>query len=227
MAALPSAKLGMGKVATASSTLSWSAMSMTGKATLAGIGVAAALAVGVVVSSDDAPEPTPKGTVAAAAGHEGASASASRQAKGSPVETPQAEPNEPASPEPTVPPAATAPAKPATPAKPTMSAPEAPRSLAAENALLRDAAQALAAGNAAQALELANRHAKEHAGSPMIDISTAMRIESLCALGKQAQARGEAAMFLRRRPKSPMADRIRDACPEKSEGASKKSTAAP
>ncbi|MEM7160104.1 MAG: sigma-70 family RNA polymerase sigma factor [Myxococcota bacterium] len=216
VAAMPSSKLGLGKVAAASSKLSWAAMPVGGKATLVGLGLAAAVAVGVAVS-DDAPAPAPTRSAKATAVKASPSASASDS---SPARAPdEAAPAEPTNAEDTDPATAPAPPTPAAPppvAKPTMDAPAAPRSLAAENALLRDAAQALAEGNPAQALALSDRHAKEHAGSPMRDISTAMRIESLCALGKQAQARGEAAMFLRRRPKSPMAARVRDACPEKS-----------
>ncbi|MEX1365262.1 MAG: hypothetical protein AB1Z98_19195, partial [Nannocystaceae bacterium] len=206
------------KVATPSSALSWSAMSLGAKATLVGLAAATVLAVGVAVSQD-ADEPTsPREPTTASVR---AVPDSSAQVPGRPAADP-AEPEGPerssetAEIEPTIePPPAPRPSSP-TPAGEPVVAPAAPRSLAAENALLREAAVALAAGNPARALELADRHAKEHASSPMVDISTALRIESLCALGKQAQARGETAVFLRRRPRSPMADRIGDACPEES-----------
>lgn len=108
----------------------------------------------------------------------------------------------------------------ATPASPTAPAPatpsSAPPSLAAENTLLRRASAALAAGDPRRALALADRHAKEHPQSPMLDVSTAVRIESLCALGKRSQARGEARLFLRQRPGSPVAERIEAVCPRRS-----------
>ncbi|MCH9687565.1 MAG: RNA polymerase sigma factor [Deltaproteobacteria bacterium] len=92
--------------------------------------------------------------------------------------------------------------------------PPAPPSLATENALLRDAAAALAAEDPARALVLANRHIREYVDSPLADAGVALRIQSLCRLDKRAQARGEARVFLRRRPGSPVAHRIESACPK-------------
>lgn len=93
--------------------------------------------------------------------------------------------------------------------------PPAPRSLAKENALLREAAAALAARRPARALELADQHIRDHAGSPLSDVAIALRVESLCALGKRSQALGEARVFLSRRPGSPLAERIESACQPK------------
>ena len=94
--------------------------------------------------------------------------------------------------------------------------PAAARGLAEENALLRDATAALATGDAARALALTDQHARDFGSSPMQDVRIALRIESLCALGKRAQARGEALVFIGRRPSSPLVDRVEGACPNES-----------
>lgn len=212
VAAMPGAKLG--KIATASSAYSWSTMTLGAKVVGVGLGAAGALALAVVLRSPE-PDAGPERARRTAPAASSAEPMAPVPAPAVPSPAEAAEPVEEPPPEPPAPEAPPAPdARP--PAEGPAAPPAAPRSLAAENALLRDAAAALAAGDAAAALTLADRHAKDHADSPMVDISTALRIESLCALGKQAQARGEAAVFLRRRATSPMADRIRDACPEES-----------
>lgn len=89
--------------------------------------------------------------------------------------------------------------------------------LADENALLREGTVALARGEASRALELADEHARDFPTSALSDMRTALRVESLCALGKQAQARGEAHEFLRRRPASPVRERVANACPKNTE----------
>lgn len=82
-------------------------------------------------------------------------------------------------------------------------------SLAEENALLEQAQRAVATGDARVALALTNDHAKRFSSSAFADLRTAVRIDALCELGNASQARGEAAVFLRRRSQSPVADRIR------------------
>lgn len=84
--------------------------------------------------------------------------------------------------------------------------------LAAENALLLEAKQALEAGRPAEALRSAEGHQRRFPSSAQADLAAALRIEALCALGREAQARGEAALLLRTRPDSPVAERVRRAC---------------
>lgn len=104
---------------------------------------------------------------------------------------------------------------------PTSSSPEAPEAppetkpanaLARENALLRRAAEAAAAGRFGEALDATKEHASEFPRSPMADLRQALRIESLCGLGKRRQARGEAHAFVTANPDAPMVDRINRAC---------------
>lgn len=93
----------------------------------------------------------------------------------------------------------------ATPAPPT-------DGLGVETELLRRASTELAAGNAHAALRTATEHGRRFPGSALADVRTAVRIEALCGLGKAAQARGEAALFLRTHPGSPVSERIERAC---------------
>lgn len=90
--------------------------------------------------------------------------------------------------------------------------PSGPTSLATENALLRDAAAAVGRGALQEALQLTDQHALQFPRSAFVDLRSAIRIEVLCGLGKSAQARGEAVMFLRRHPDSPAAVRVEKSC---------------
>lgn len=85
-------------------------------------------------------------------------------------------------------------------------------SLAQENLLLRRAAEAAAAKKFGEALEATQQHAKQFPQSVMADLRRALRIESLCGLGKAKQARGEAHAFVTENPDAPMVDRINRAC---------------
>lgn len=85
-------------------------------------------------------------------------------------------------------------------------------SLAEENALLRRAAQAAAANRFDEALDATGQHATRFPKSAMVDLRQALRIESLCGLGKTQQARGEARAFVTANPGAPMVDRINRAC---------------
>lgn len=120
---------------------------------------------------------------------------------------------------------AASPAAPAAPSDATRVAPTSsrPRSdatteappddgLGAETELLRRASTELAGGNASAALRTATEHARRFPRSALADVRTAVRIEALCGLGKAAQARGEAQVFLRAHPGSPVAERIERAC---------------
>jgi RNA polymerase sigma-70 factor (ECF subfamily) len=95
-----------------------------------------------------------------------------------------------------------------------VAAPDAPTSdgLGIETELLRRASTELAAGNANAALRTTIEHGRRFPDSTLADLRTAVRIEALCELGKAAQARGEAELFLREHPGSPVAERIERAC---------------
>lgn len=94
-----------------------------------------------------------------------------------------------------------------------LSPPLAPDALAEENALLRGAATALSEEAPDRALAAMRTHAQRFPGSALSDLRTALRIEALCALGNEAQARGEAAAYEAAHPQSPTLQRIRHACP--------------
>ncbi len=85
--------------------------------------------------------------------------------------------------------------------------------LARQNALLREASTALAADDPERALAAMRRHAVQFPDSTLSDLRTALRVEALCAVGKGAQARGEARAHASAHPGSPMRERILDACP--------------
>ena len=210
VAALPGGRLA--SAAGGSTLATWTSLSTGVKTAIASVAAATALAGGLVLAREGTEPP--------------ARAHATRQVEGSELaESPPAPRPEPAgvvgAPPPTVeaPPPSPAPevAPPvATPRPRKKSEPEA-AGLAVENAILRDGAAALANGNASRALELADEHARRFPRSSLADLRTALRIESLCALGKVAQARGEARLFLERRPASPLTQRIEAACTLKKE----------
>jgi len=87
-----------------------------------------------------------------------------------------------------------------------------PPSLARDNQLIVDARDRLHDGDAAGALATTDAHAREFPTSPLADARTALRIEALCALGKAAQARGEAQVFARAHPSSLVLARIERSC---------------
>lgn len=210
VAALPS-----GRIAgtTGGSTLAtWTSLSTGVKTVLASVAAATALAGGLVLAADGAnarTEPEAPGRV-----------EPSEAAPSPPTLTQQ--PTELASAAPVTPEATPSPRPPAEPTTTRTIEPPRPRKknepaapgLAVENAILRDGAAALASGDASRALALANEHARKFPRSSLGDLRTALRIESLCALGKTAQARGETRLFLERRPASPLAQRLEAACPE-------------
>ncbi len=85
-------------------------------------------------------------------------------------------------------------------------------SLTRDNALLQDATRALRDGDAEAALAITTQAARELPDSPLADARAALRIEALCALGKSAQARGEARVLLDTRPATPVRARIERSC---------------
>lgn len=96
-----------------------------------------------------------------------------------------------------------------------MAAPEANASaLAAEAALLQRAQTAQAAGQPAAALLLLEQHAREYPAGVLTPERAALRVVALCAAGREAEGRAEAASFLRTHAGSVLAGRVRGACGE-------------
>jgi hypothetical protein len=81
-----------------------------------------------------------------------------------------------------------------------------------ETAWLSEAAASLRADDPATALAQTDRHARRYPDSALGDVRAELRIEALCRLGRAAQARGEAAAWLRRAPESPIARRAAAIC---------------
>lgn len=133
---------------------------------------------------------------------EGRATASPREAHHPATEAPRAEP--PRAEPPHAEPRATA---------PTPTTAPTPAPLAKQTRLLRRASQSLQQGDPARALAIAEQHAREFPRSPLTDLRTALRIESLCALGQHARAQGEARAFLHRPGGSPVTERIRRACP--------------
>jgi hypothetical protein len=87
-----------------------------------------------------------------------------------------------------------------------------PSTLVAETELLARAGAALKTGDAPRALELLDQHASSFPGGVLVEEREAERIVVLCALGRTEEARAAAAVFLRERPRSPQAARVRATC---------------
>ena len=97
-------------------------------------------------------------------------------------------------------------------AKPRPAQP-APEPVAAPPVRLEDASIALREGRAADALAIAEAHARTQPNGPLTDVRAALRIEALCGLGRVDAARLEIDSFERAHPDSPMLVRVRAACP--------------
>lgn len=99
-------------------------------------------------------------------------------------------------------------------APPPAIAPPAPSAstLAEEVALLRSAQSALNAGDADGALSRLADHARRFPTGTMAEERDAARILALCRAGRRDEARDAAARFLRERPSSPLAARVRASC---------------
>lgn len=85
-------------------------------------------------------------------------------------------------------------------------------SVEAEMVLIGDARDALRAGETTRALVLLDEHARRYPIGALGEERDAMRITSLCVLGRVAEARAAASQFLRARPDSPHAGRVRASC---------------
>lgn len=84
--------------------------------------------------------------------------------------------------------------------------------LAAENALLQQARDAMKEGEPKRALDLVVAHAEAYPTSALADPRAVVRVEALCALGKAPQARAEAKLLLQRRPQMAARKRIERTC---------------
>jgi len=87
-----------------------------------------------------------------------------------------------------------------------------PSSLESETRLLRDASFELGAGRPERALALLDEHARSFSGGALVEEGRVERILALCALGRTSAAHDEGARFLRERPHSLLADRVRASC---------------
>jgi hypothetical protein len=86
-------------------------------------------------------------------------------------------------------------------------------SLIAETQRLREAHGALRGGDPEKALALLSDDAAEGEGQKLREERAAARVLVLCKLGRVDEAHAEAASFLAQNPHSPLADRVRNACP--------------
>ena len=86
-------------------------------------------------------------------------------------------------------------------------------SLVAETQRLREAHGALRGGDPEKALQLLSEQAAEGEGQKLREERAAARVLALCKLGRVDEANAEAGAFLAQNPRSPLADRVRNACP--------------
>jgi hypothetical protein len=81
-----------------------------------------------------------------------------------------------------------------------------------EAALLRVADQALRGGDSSRALSLLREHAQRFPSGILREERSAELVSTLCRLGRSAEARREAELFLSRTPDSPLASNVRASC---------------
>jgi hypothetical protein len=105
-------------------------------------------------------------------------------------------------------------AEPPPPKRPNAAPPEKHRAqdLAEELALLRAAQRELGAGNAKQALETLRQYSERFPRGALGPEAKIARIQALCASGQTELAGREAAQFVQRNPRSPLAERVRHGC---------------
>jgi hypothetical protein len=87
-----------------------------------------------------------------------------------------------------------------------------PSTLEAETRLLREAHDALQAGQPGRALDLLDEQSQAYAGGQLVEERAAARVLALCKAGRPEEAQAAAARFLQEHPHSPLADRVRSAC---------------
>ncbi len=97
-------------------------------------------------------------------------------------------------------------------ANPAPKANPAPSTLEEETRLLRDADASLRTGDATTALARLDEHAARFPNGILSEERAAERVLALCSLGRTTEARADADRFLRDRPRSPLAARVRTAC---------------
>jgi hypothetical protein len=85
--------------------------------------------------------------------------------------------------------------------------------LLAETHRLREAHGALQGGDPEKALSLLDAPTAETEGQKLREERAAARVLALCKLGRVDEANAEAARFLEKNPRSPLAARVRKACP--------------
>lgn len=85
-------------------------------------------------------------------------------------------------------------------------------SVEAEMGFIGEAREALRSGEGARALLLLDEHARRYPAGALGEERDAMRVASLCALGRVAEARAAAGQFLRTFSESPQAARVRASC---------------
>lgn len=89
---------------------------------------------------------------------------------------------------------------------------EAASSLAEETALLRRAQAAMRSGNPQKALSLLAQCQRAFPGGLLREERDALKVLALCGAGKTSKGKAAAAAFLRARPSSALAPRVRGAC---------------
>jgi len=82
-----------------------------------------------------------------------------------------------------------------------------------ETRQLREARRALKDGDADRALALLDDKTAANQGEKLGEERAAARVLALCKLGRVEEANAEAAKFLEKNPRSPLAARVRKACP--------------
>ncbi len=87
-----------------------------------------------------------------------------------------------------------------------------PATLGAEADLLARSDAALKGGDAPRALELLDKHAASFPEGALVEERESERVVVLCALGRSDDAHTLASAFLRERPRSPLAARVRASC---------------
>jgi outer membrane protein assembly factor BamD (BamD/ComL family) len=91
-------------------------------------------------------------------------------------------------------------------------APAEPPSVSAEVALLQRAQRSLAAGDAAAALALLDRHQRRFPSGALVAERLAAQVFALCELGRVERARTLAQEFSRVAPNSPLVPRVAASC---------------
>jgi outer membrane protein assembly factor BamD (BamD/ComL family) len=87
-----------------------------------------------------------------------------------------------------------------------------PSTLEAETRLLREAHEALQAGQPARALDLLDQQSQTYASGQLGEERAAARVVALCKAGRPVEAQAAATRFLAEHPHSPLADRVRTSC---------------